>query len=272
MPSLPELRARIATPPSLQELQARCLRAFLLGEDAGLAPALADGAIPVATQIAVYRNNASETFRRALLATYPVTARLVGDACFAGLAEKYRREHPSASGDLVAYGERFPQLLDELYGGTAHAYLGDVARLELACDEVLVEPACDDIDADRLRRIEGEALGGVAFTVARGVRLVASSYPVLAIWRSQQADEPWPVDVGAGAEHVAVVRRGGDAVLNRLTPGAYGLATLLGRGLPLGTAFESWTLRHDDGAFGPALETLLSIGLFSDFSIHESER
>lgn len=94
--------------PSLRDIQVRSHRAFIEGDFDAIDDFLAAGALSRTAQVNVYQNNARETFRKALLAAYPVVAKLVGDDCFAGLAAKYLREHPSMDSDLQHFGDKFP--------------------------------------------------------------------------------------------------------------------------------------------------------------------
>ena len=73
---------------SLRSLQERSYRAFLLGDAEPLVPELMSREIPAPISIQVYQNNARETYRKALEASYPVVERLVGEECFRGLAHK----------------------------------------------------------------------------------------------------------------------------------------------------------------------------------------
>jgi len=127
---------------SLREVQRRAYRAIVLE----------DNVLPLthsrAVRLDVYRNNARETFRKALSATYPVVQRLVGDACFRGIAAHFMREFPSRAGDLGRFGAELATLLDIYYRDTEFAYLADVARLEWACAEV--ETAADSAPFDLL--------------------------------------------------------------------------------------------------------------------------
>ena len=89
---------------ALRKLQRDCERAFAGGEVEPLLPALVDHAIPAATRVKVYQNNATETFRKTLASSYPVVERLVGDACFRSLAAAYARLSPSTNADLQHFG------------------------------------------------------------------------------------------------------------------------------------------------------------------------
>src|SRR5262249_25894077 len=127
---------------SLREVQRRAYRAIVLEENVLPLTRSRDA------RLDVYRNNARETFRKTLSATYPVVRGLVGDGCFRGLAAHFMREFPSGAGDLGLFGAELATLLDISYRDTEYASLADVARLEWACAEV--ETAADSAPFDLL--------------------------------------------------------------------------------------------------------------------------
>lgn len=180
---------------SLHEIQRRAYRAFFDDVASDIIPELAGDAIPPAVQVQIYQNNARETFRKSLASSYPVVERLVGEACFRGLCREYMRQYPSRSGSLQHFGANFSELLVDQFEGSEYEYLPDVARLEWACEAVLGEREC--------------------------VRLVGSTYPILAIWRANQSREPATVDLSSGPDYVAVLRSGGDAILRLISHDEY---------------------------------------------------
>lgn len=219
---------------SLRELQSLCYRAFLLEESAPLAAELSDtAAIPNSARIAVYQNNARETFRKTLARVYPVIERLVGDDCFRGLAHGYMLDHPSVSGDLQRFGAAFADHLAAHYDATEFAYLPAVARLEWAIEEVLLEPEPEPRSLEHLAGVDPERFGELVFTPAPGVRFVGSRYPILTIWSANQPGRQPAVDLERDGEQVAVKRAGTDATMRRLDGATFALATALATGATL---------------------------------------
>jgi len=261
---------------SLRELQQCCYRTFLLEESAELAPELASKAIPAATQIAVYQNNAQETFRKALLSSFPVVARLVGDDCLRGLARTYMREHPSLSGNLQGYGRDFPGFLDDLYGATRFSYLHDVARLEWALEEVHLEPQEPQLDVEALLDVAPKDHSRLTFKLRKASRLVSSCYPVLSIWRANQPGRDTVVDLNSGSEHGAVLRREDDVELQPLDHITYKLAVQLARGASLEALVAAGDRlidhHHKDGELdlSSALQSLMKVGLVAGFSLADA--
>jgi len=218
---------------SLREVQRRAYRAIVLEDDV-LALTRSRAA-----RLEVYRNNARETFRKTLSATYPVVERLVGDACFRGIAAHFMREFPSRAGDLGRFGAELAILLEIYYRDTQFAYLADVARLEWACTEV--ETAADSAPFDllELASVREEEHAMLRFAMRPCVRLVSSRYPVLRIWHANQGDDVGTVDLAGGGERVLVARRGQELRLEALDAGTFAFARSLADGEPLGDALDA---------------------------------
>ena len=218
---------------SLREVQRRAYRAIVLE----------DNVLPLtrssAARLDVYRNNARETFRKTLAATYPVVRRLVGDECFRGIAAHFMREFPSRAGDLGLFGAELATLLDIYYRDTDFAYLPDVARLEWACAEVETAADSAPFDLMELASIHHEEHAALRFALRPCIRLVSSRYPVLRIWHANQADDVVPVDLGAGAERVLVARSGKDVRLEALDAGTFAFTQSLADGEPLTDALDA---------------------------------
>jgi hypothetical protein len=213
----------------------------------------------------VYRNNARETFRRALAATYPVVAALVGDACFRSLARHYMRDFPSRSGNLDAFGAEFPLLLGVHYRDTPFAYLEDVARLEAAI--ALAESSGDvrPLDLARLGSVDPVDHAELRFTLDPAVGLVSSRFPVLSIWQAHQAEPVASIAVTAGAEHALVTRREGRAAaLYRIDAAVFAFARSLADGESLADAHDAGVAAGGRFDIGAALRFLVSLGALVD--------
>jgi hypothetical protein len=199
-------------PNSLAEMQARFARALrdpagAATGDATLLAGIRDDGIAPTARLNVYRNNARAIFTTSLERSFPVLVRRVGDGYFRSLAHDYRTEHPSRSGDLHWIGCAFPSWLERRLAGSEYAWLADLARLEWACEEVLVAADATPIGLDALAAVGPEDLDGVRLGLQPALRCVHSAYPVWSVWRSNQPEGSGSaVDLGLGAEHVVVTR------------------------------------------------------------------
>jgi len=244
---------------SLRELQQNTYRAIVLDDDAR-------GRGLNVTRLNVYRNNARETFRKALAATYPVVRRLVGEQCFRGIARSYSHDFPSRSGDLARYGAELATLLEIYYRDSAFGYLADVARLEWACAEA--ETAADGVSFDvrELARVPAEECARLCFALRAPVRLISSRFPVFSIWEAHQRDEVEAVPLSIGAEHVLVTRRR-ELQLYRLDTGTFAFARSLADGESLADAVSAGETAAPDFALDRALETLTRLDVLAGFRL-----
>ena len=244
--------------PSLREFQTICRQAFVADDPHVLSGLLRSHAGPASIGIEVYRNNARETFRLALAASYPVIEALVGPDCFVGLASRYLGSHPSSEPDLQVFGEQFPRFLDECYSNSPYRYLADVARLELATEQVLLQREVAPIDGSSLADIPAADLPDLRLDLSPAARLVASDFPILSIWRMHTHADSGPVSLDAGPSYVLVQRRFGDAVLREISAVEFELIERLRHGETIGGVFESFGDTGGVAALQAALASLLS--------------
>jgi len=215
----------------------------------------------------VYRNNARETFRRTLAATFPVVEQLVGGDCFRTLALTFARQSPSRAGDLAQFGAEFPALLDVFYRDTDFAYLRDVAALEWAQAEAETADDAAAFDPLALREIAPGSYGDLRFVLQPSVRLLSSRYPVLSVWEAHQVRAVERVSLDAGSEHVLVLRRGGNVGLHRLEAGVFAFAQALADGETLDDAHDAGLAAAGSFDVASALDTLVRLGAIADFHI-----
>jgi hypothetical protein len=191
-------------------------------------------AAPAEGGLQLHRNNVFIGLSGALGDVYPVVRRLVGEAFFNQLARRFIRQYPSRSANLHDFGRDLPGFLAGLAETAELAYLPDVAALEWACQEVL-----HAADAAPLVFTAASDPERIQWRLHPAVRLVASRYPVAAIWEANQLDEPPLVDLAAGADWLFVQRRGLERRVARLSAGEFALLSALDHGLALAEACEA---------------------------------
>lgn len=229
--------------PSLREIQRDFAATILAGD--GAAPPFAT--VPperAAERIAVYRRAFFANYRNALGATYPVVRKLVGAPFFHAAVDAFVRAHPSKSGDLNVYGDAFDGFLAEYPPAADLPYLGDVARLEWAQDEAnRAADATADPDAvlAALAATSPERLPDVRLALAPACRLVASRYPVLRIWRTNQdgfeGDDR--VSLDEGPDRLLVRREPSGVTIERVPAGTHAFLSALAAGEALGGAIDA---------------------------------
>ena len=248
---------------SLPELQQRFVAAILDGEGAEFASeidAVAKG--PGALErLGVYRNNWREGFRKALASGFPVLARLVGPDYFRQLALEFLAAHPSRSGDLEHIGAPLPAFLERRFADSEYAYLGDVAALEWACQQVLAAADHVAATADTLHALNPAGYGALRFRLHPAARLLASPFPVSRIWLANQpAAEIETIDLASGGEQLLVRYAASGLELHRLRRGEFALAQALAPGGELGDALATAQDAAPDSDLASGLHRLLAIG------------
>ncbi len=230
---------------SLAQTQARFARALRelhagpATDDTTLLAGIRGDGIAPAARLGVYRNNARAIFMTALERGFPVVARRVGDGYFRRLADEYRQDQPSRSGDLHWIGAAFPSWLERRLAGTEYAWLADLARLEWACEEVLVAADAAAIGLDAVAAVAPGDLAALRLGLHPALRCVHSAYPVWSVWRENQPDGSGaPVDLGRGAEHVVVTRAGDRPFLHRRPEAEVRFVAALAGGQPLARSLE----------------------------------
>lgn len=238
--------------------------AALAGGDAGefVAHLAGDPATGLA-RLAVYRQAIVANRHGALLAAYPVVARIVGDAFFAEAALQYSGAVPHGDGDLNRHGAAFADFLAAYPHAAALPWLPDVARLEWASHEALLAADAPPFDFRSLAAVPEEDQVRLAFTLHPGVRLARSAWPVLAIWEANQPDRDGTPDREAGADDVLVWREDNRARMALLSPGEAAIVAGIADGRPLGEL----TGPGPGEEFAAMLERLAGHGMLAGFSV-----
>ena len=221
---------------------------------------LGTAAVPGGLQ--VYRNNVFTSLSEALAAVYPVVKRLVGEPFFNQLARRFIRHHPSRSGNLHDFGAGLPAFIATLAETRAVPYLPDVAALEWAYDRVFHAADAEPLDVRRLA--ERGPLEALTFRLHPAVRLLASRYPVLAIWQANQQDQVATVDLAAGGEWLLVQRRSLERRIERLTPGEFALLRALTEGATLAEACASAGAAETDIDLAAAMGRFVTQSIFAE--------
>jgi hypothetical protein len=248
---------------SLYELQQRFVEAVISSD---VPPDLIAGSPPFARErIAIYRRTIFSNYRKALSASYPVVRRLTGTAFFHAAIDAFVQARPSRGGDLNIYGDAFGDFLATYAPAADLAYLPDVARLEWALDESqrARDATCvPESVLAALASLPPERLPSLRLELDPSCRLLASPYPILRIWRTNQSDYTGDdrvlLDEGGDA---LLVRRGAERVsIERLSAGDHGWLSALQKGAALGQSIEA--ARRVDAAFdlGTALRDHIAAG------------
>ena len=207
-----------------------------------------DRPIPAAQRLAIHRNNTLIGLRDALASAFPVTRQLVGDDFFARLAGDFVRAHPPRRPELLAYGEELAAFIADYEAAAPVPCLADVARLEFAWNAAGNAADREPLAARELARFAPGELEGLTLTVHPSLRLVASDWPVMAVWRAHQSESgpQEPIDMDAGPDRLLVHRPRRETLIRKVGAGCFAFAMALSAGRPLAAACAS-ALQDDPG-------------------------
>jgi hypothetical protein len=214
---------------------------------------------PDALRFAVYRNNVYVGLVNALASRFPVTRALVGEDFFSGMARVYAASHLPRTPLMFAYGDDFPDFVAAFAPARDLRYLPDVARIEAFWTQAYHAADAPTLEVRQLAAIPPDRLAEQRFAAHPAARIVASRYPIGAIWEAHQHAEPVGVDV-RGAQTVLVARPRMQVRVHVLPGEDAGFAEALLAGAALGEAAQRAGSPHFD--VGTALVGLVSLGAF----------
>jgi len=258
---------------SLRDTQRAFGSAVLSGNAACMAALVREDGLSAVERVRIYTNNSRIGFEQALAATYPVIQRLGGVEWFAQQARAYQLRFPSRCGDLQYVGQHFPQFLQAGLSGSAHAYFVDVARLEWIYQESLVAADGPALDPSDLGAIHEADFTRLAFVPHPSLRLLASEFPLLAIWQANQPESPMDgagVTLDDGPDQLVLIRRATHVELRRLAVADFSLLGQLSRGTCLGEAADTLAVTSADFDLPASLRQLVSLDFFSAIEVRDA--
>jgi len=215
--------------------------------------------VPASKRFNVYRNNVAVSLSDALEAAFPIVRKLVGDDFFRAMAGVYLRKHPPRSPLMMFYGDAMPQFLGRFPPAKTVPYLPDIAKMELALRHAYHAADAAPAPADALGSVAPDALMGTRLRIAPAVQVVASDFPIHAIYRANtQAHAPKPA---MQAEAVLITRPGFDPDIHVINAAAADAVTALQKGKTLGEAIAATDETLDLGA---VLGLLLAQGAITE--------
>jgi hypothetical protein len=145
---------------SLAAFQTRMAETLWRGAGESVLTEISPGLIAADAALGVHRNTIMSGLTNALRLTYPTVDWLVGADFFDQTALAYARIHPPAKAQLSDYGQQFPVFLEGYAPAAELPYLADVARFDLAVDQVAAlsiggSTISVDLDEGVTLRLEG---------------------------------------------------------------------------------------------------------------------
>jgi hypothetical protein len=254
--------------PSLRELQRDFGDALLGGQGARVTAEIVDDVVPAEARLAIYRHHVLTTLTEALRSVYPVVCRLVDERFFAYVADRFVRRHPPSGPCLVEYGAALPEFLAEFEPCRHLAYLPDVARLEWAIHAAHHADDFEPLAATSFADVDPSSVGDIIFRFDPSLALVASRWPIEAIWRAHQTPEEigW-ISADDGGQLVQVRQHDHGVDVRPLAPAVYAFRRELVAGGRLGDAVASAVAEDQAFDVSGALHALFHDQLLIAFTL-----
>ena len=217
---------------------------------------------PDPKRFAVYRNNVIAGLTKALEQRFPVTAQLVGDEFFRGMARAFIAANRPQSALLAEYGNALPDFIEGLEAAASVPYLADVARIEMFWTRAYHATDAAPVTVQALAALGHEMLPSVRLTRHPSAALVRSAYPAGSIWAAHSRETLQPVG-HARPETMLIVRPGADVKVHVLPSPDVPFAEALFSEVTLGEAAERALAADPAFDFGAALVGLVELGAFS---------
>jgi hypothetical protein len=238
-----------------------CEEAFEAPEAQGEVPreSLRDVILPSRTltpaeRVEIYHGMYLLRMEEALASDFPALKHFLGDRGFFELVRDYVQVHPSRNFTLNRLGEHLPDFIKTTAGVPRAEFCRELARLELAVNQVFDAPETPALAADAIAAVAPDAWEGARLKPIKAFRLLAFRYPVndyLQTVRDDDHDHPKP---RRKDEWVAIYRRSFSVYRLDLTRQAHDLLRDLVEGMTVGEAVVL-ALRRD-GRRAPREEEL----------------
>ncbi|MEQ1533109.1 MAG: DUF2063 domain-containing protein [Sideroxydans sp.] len=223
----------------------------------------------VAIGLDVYRNNYRGNLQDALAGAYPVIGQLVGADFFRMLARDFISQHGSCSANLFEYGAELGDFLDGYSPASSLAYLPDIARLEWACHRAYFATDAAPLDLAGLSQVAPDDHANLLLHVHPACRIVASAFPIVAIWQTHQTGGGFEIDWAGGGEIALVSRRDDVVTVRELNEGETHWLEAVRLGQNLGVATAATLERFPLFDLQDTLLLFVSLEILTDFTLGE---
>jgi hypothetical protein len=222
-----------------------------------------DRPIPVRDRLTIYRNNTHLSLINVLTDSFPVVARLVGPDFFTQLADSFIGAHPPRQPALLEYGGEFPSFIARHKVHAQLPFLADVARLEVAWQTAYHASEASPMPPELLSSFGEDVIGDLRLLLHPAHRFVASTYPIDAIWRSNQPEAAIEaIDLQSGGVNLVVYRPVADVMMMSVDAPGFAFLMALAARQSFATAWEAALAIDENFQLVPALTQFLASHLF----------
>lgn len=220
-----------------EALRAEAVQAEVSAE-AALHMVLPSDTLTPLERLGIYRGMYLARLEEALAGDYPAIQHFLGEDAFSELVARYVDQYPSRSYTLNRLGDHFPAFVATQTELPKHAFLCELARLELAVTEVFDAEDTPVLTAAEIAAIPSDAWENARLKPVAALRLLTFQYPVSAYLGG--VDEENSIPRIQQKENWLVVYRN-ECLLYRdsLPRPAFELLSALAAGVPVGEAIRS---------------------------------
>lgn len=227
------------TAPSLLECQRRFLAALYDHAEPGPLEQIAGARLEPAARLRIYRHSSAIIHTETLRTAFPAVAALVGEAFFEQVSTRYRRVHPSQSGNLQGFGAHFADFLGSLPEAQGVPYLGDVARLEWLRQQAALAADAGMTDGSNFQHALCDAGNQTRLVPHTSLRLLASRHAVLTIWQYAMNPIEESLSLPDRGENVVLWRDGTEVAMAALDDASFACVHALSQGDTFGVAIAA---------------------------------
>ncbi len=214
----------------------------------------------------VYRNNVAAALVSALQVRYPVTAQLVGEEFFFGMASRFAEATRPQSPVLIEYGATFADFIRGFAPASSVPYLGDVAELESLWWQAYHAPEAQPLAASAYAGMAPDVLGELRLNLHPSAGLLASRHAVASIWEAHHGGAAMGTFALDQPQHVLVSRPAAEIGIRTVSPETFAFLMALKRGDSLADAVEAAATLCPDLDISAQIGGAFSLGLITGFS------
>lgn len=215
-------------------------------------------------RIGIYGNAIRVRLTNSLSSTYKAVYALIGEACFEALARRYMRAHPPQTGCLYGFGDAFSAFITDSPLQESLPYLAEVAAFEWAWQSSYRAANSQPLPPEWFTTCGEDALTEATLSLRPDVRLLATTYPVEAIWRyTSDPDALTPPELTPGRYYYLIHRPALEVRTEQISAALWSLLTALNDGYGLADAAEQVLTAEPNADLDGLFTSMLRLNVIS---------
>jgi hypothetical protein len=220
-------------------------------------------------QLQSYRDSVIGGIKEALVISYPVVYKLVGEEFFNYITQQYIQDTPSVSPDLNDYGHNFSDFLDTLKNLESAPYLSDVARLEWCWQKIINGSNCKPGNLDLLTSLSDNETDNIVFKLNIHTSLLHSDYAIHKIWKKNQSNNTNNAELNIDAYVDLIIwRHGLDMNITIINENQFFFLNLISQSIPFPEVCEQHITRYPEDDITALLSNAIQSNWIESFSLN----